>query len=136
MGIVLMNLGRSKWTNQVAVIVWSFFAIGLLIQAYILIAKNGQWYLSELLYALVATCFCFFIVRGFKMEIRKGGIHYNANSFKWDKIESYRWKGEESYILGLNLKGDGFPFWMDSYKISISQKEAVDKLLAQHLSIA
>ena len=53
---------------------------------------------------------------------------------KWDKITSYEWKEEgDIYILGLYIKGDGFPYWLYRYKISQSQREIADKLLAQYL---
>jgi hypothetical protein len=82
LGVALMCLGQSKWMNQVAIVVWVFAAIVLLIQVYTLLAKNGRWDWLELIWTLMMACFCLFIFRGFKLEIREGGICYNTNSWK------------------------------------------------------
>ena len=67
------------------------------------------------------------------LEIRKGGIFYLGNFFKWEKIESHVWEGENGLTLTLLVR-KLLPFGRTlSLPIPANHKEAVENLLERYV---
>ena len=77
-----------------------------------------------------------------RFEIRESGISLQERFIKWKDLDTFQWKeegdyklglGAEAYILGLNVPTDNFPQWLEWYKFQPNQREDIDKLLSQYL---
>ena len=77
-----------------------------------------------------------------RFEIREAGISLQERFIKWKDLDTFQWKeegdyklglGAEAYILGLHVPGDNFPWWLEWYKFQRDQREDIDKLLSQYL---
>ncbi|MCF6284010.1 MAG: DUF5673 domain-containing protein [Candidatus Hydrogenedentes bacterium] len=68
-----------------------------------------------------------------RLQIREKGLWQHWSLLKWQKIESYEWKGESDCILMIQAKTI-FPFLgRGALPIPIEQKAAVEKLLQAHV---
>jgi len=142
-GSVLLNLGRltSHKGMLVAGGIWALCGIGLVVgfletDVELKEVSFGLFWLSGAAY--------FFSVGLSRLEIREGGILYSDRFVKWERIESYKWGGENNIdvilfpkrFVTLTISGrQRSPF---SRAISLSipaiHKDAVDSLLAQYVS--
>jgi hypothetical protein len=73
-----------------------------------------------------------------KLELREYGICYMFIFVKWEKLASYKWDEVKPNVLTIHLKPTNFllsrQFW--SLPIPATYRDAVDRILAQHLVTA
>ena len=79
----------------------------------------------------------FFLFLGLShFEIREYGVLYFDRFLKWEKIESSEWEGDDRLTLTLMVRRR-LPFgWRISLGIPSIHKDAVESLLAEHVSSA
>ena len=142
-GSVLLNLGRL--TNHKMMLVagiWALCGIGSLVVGLL----EADFELEEVSFGLfwLSGAAYLFSVGLSCLEIREGGILYSDRFVKWERVESYKWEGENNIDVILFPKRfvtltvsvrRRLPF---SRAISLSipsiHKDAVDNLLAQYVS--
>jgi ribosomal L7/L12-like protein len=130
-GSILGSIGQYRADSLVAfaLIVASFFAA----------AREAHNSLpNELALALAAATFivrCLVVgLSGRAMTER--GIMGSGEFMRWEQIEGYEWVGAQANVLALRLKwplgrSGSTPHW----PIPLDRKEAVDRLLSQHVAV-
>ncbi len=73
-----------------------------------------------------------------KLELREHGICYMFLLVKWEKLASYRWNEVKPNIVTIGLKPPSFLLSRQSWNLPIPTgcRDAVDRILAEHLSMA
>ena len=141
-GQILYHLPRSRFYRGFLGCMVSASIIAIFVQI-ILMANNNGLFPLELSPTLFGLTFCLFsLFPANRFEIREAGICLQERFIKWQDIYTFQWKeegdyklglGKEAYILGLNVPGDNFPWWLEWYKFQRDQREDIDKLLSQYL---
>ena len=134
-GTVLQKLGQPT-SHKVLLILAGIVIIFPLLEVLLVFTGGESSYASFSkafsIFLFGAYLFTFYLGAG-GLEIGADGIRYGFSLLKWKRIESYQWKGETSYTLGVNRKGEDFLYWLEGWEISPDQRENAEKLLAQHL---
>lgn len=141
-GQLLYHLPRSRFYRGLLVFFVVVSTLGILAQITSMANASGPSLLelSPTLFGLTCGLFALFPTNRF--EIREAGIYLQKRFIKWKDIYTFQWKeegdyklglGAEAYILGLNVPGDSFPWWLEWYKFQPDQREDIDKLLSQYL---
>ena len=141
-GQILFHLPRSRFYRGFLGFVVSISTIGILVQIISMLYDSGlsALELSPTLLVLAFGLYSLFPANRF--EIRETGISLQERFIKWKDLDTFQWKeegdyklglGVEAYILGLNMPGDNFPQWLEWYKFQPNQREDIDKLLSQYL---
>lgn len=88
----------------------------------------GLFWLSGAAYFFSVGLGCF--------EIRERGILYLGRFVKWKRVESYKWEGKNDHTLTMRLRQRLLSLANRTISLSIPSvhKDAVDSLLAQHIS--
>ena len=120
-------------------IVW---CTGVVLVTVGLVIQSG-WQSSSGFWPMICPiCILFCMLSMSRFEVRTTGLWDGGKFTKWEKLTAFQWKaegnykfglGKEAYILGLHKPGDPFPWWLELIKFQRDQREAVDKLLVQHL---
>lgn len=107
-----------------------------------LVIKNGWTSLPQILLMPGLMFWLFFLFSVDHFAITEEGLYYAARFITWKDLHAFQWKeegdyklglGTEAYILGLHVRGDSFPQWLEGYKFQRNQREDIDKLLSQYL---
>ena len=141
-GQILYHLPRSRFYRGFLGFVILVSAIGI-IGKIILMPNDSGLSVLELSPTLLGLTFGLYaLFPANRFEIREAGIYLPERFIKWKNIYTFQWKeegdyklglGGEAYILGLNVPGDNFPWWLEWYKFQRDQREDIDKLLSQYL---
>ena len=133
-GSVLLHLGRFTSHKSILVVggIWALCGIGSLVFG--LSESNAG--LKEVFYGLfwLSGAACFFSVGLSRSEIRERGILYLGRFVKWKRVESFKWEGKNDHTLTIWLRKRLLSFRTISLSIPSVHKDAVDSLLAQHIS--
>ncbi len=141
-GQILYHLPRSKFYRGFLGFIVFVSTTAILVQI-ILMANNRGLALLDLsptLFWLTFVLFSLFSTNRF--EIREAGICLQERFIKWKGLHAFQWKeegdyklglGKEAYVLGLNVPGDKFPWWLEWFKFQQDQREDIDKLLSRYL---
>jgi len=132
-GSVLLDLGRTKLQNFSLFAGGGFFVLAIDSVVGSLSDAEGVLGIKEVSRGLIWLFFGvgMFIQGLSHLEIREGGIFYLGNFFKWEKIESHVWEGENGLTLTIRRRilfggALGLP-------IPANNKETVVNLLEQNL---
>jgi len=73
-----------------------------------------------------------------RLELRENGICYMFSTVKWGKLTSYKWSEENTNVVTIGFKSPRFPLARKSFSLSIpsAYRDAVDRILAEHLMMA
>ena len=117
--------------------------VGVILVQIVLVVNNGWQSSSKLWPMLGLTLPLLFSLSSLnRFEIRQTGIYSQGRFTKWKDLYAFQWKeegdyklglGAETYILGLHMLGDRFPWWLEWDKFQPNQREDIDKLLSQYL---
>ena len=141
-GQILYHLPRSRFYRGFLGFVVLVSTIGILVRIISMPSDSGLSVLELSPTLLVLTFGLYSLFPANRFEIREAGIYLQERFIKWTDIYTFQWKeegdyklglGAEAYILGLNVLGDSFPWWLEWYKFQRDQREDIDKLLSQHL---
>ena len=141
-GQILYRLPRSRLYRGFLGFVVLASTIGILVRIISMPNASGlsALELSPTLLVLAFGLYSLFPANRF--EIRESGISLQERFIKWKDLDTFQWKeegdyklglGAEAYILGLNVPTDNFPQWLEWYKFQPNQREDIDKLLSQYL---
>ena len=105
-GPVMLDLGRSKIRLILGLFVAIFFAAIFLYPTF----RGGEMFQSPTLSLLYWSLWSLSLVAislyiGLtKLEIRERGILHFGEFLKWERIESYEWKGKKGHTLKVRVK--------------------------------
>lgn len=141
MGRILYYLSIPRFHKVflgVAIVLW----VGVILAQIVLVVNNG-WQSSSKLWPMLGLTLPLFSLSSLnRFEIREAGIHSQGRFTKWKDLYAFQWKeegdyklglGKETYILGLRMSGDRFPWGLEWDKFQPDQHENIDKLLSQYL---
>ena len=141
MGQILYHLPTPRFHKVFLGFVVGCWTVAILAQV-VLVVNNG-WLSSSKLWPMLGLTFPLFSLSSVnRFEIREMGICRQGRFIKWKNLYAFQWKeegdyklglGKEAYILGLNMSGDRFPWWLEWDKFQRDQRADVDKLLSQYL---
>ncbi len=80
-------------------------------------------------------CYWLFMSTG-RLQIRENGIWQYWSLLRWEKIKSYHWRGKTDATLMIQTKAYFSFMGRGAVPVAIEQKDAVDDLLTERVSIA
>lgn len=80
-------------------------------------------------------CYWLFMSTG-RLQIRENGIWQYWSLLRWEKVKSYHWKGKTDATLMIQTKAYFSFMGRGAVPVAIEQKDAVNDLLMEHVSVA
>jgi hypothetical protein len=141
-GSLLLQLGRLS-ANKFMFWIGVFEAVIAILQSALFIAQVSDGFSSYdslvsslaqvVIYWTMAIVFISFGLS--RLELRENGICYTFLLTRWERITSYAWEKSKNSTLTIRFK-PRFPFFLGfgSIPIPSAHKDAVDRILAQHVT--